>query len=48
MNDAQILQVGNVSLLDRSYYNKNLPTKVFAHGWVGFPDQGYGSKTGEP
>nr|CAH0105478.1 unnamed protein product [Daphnia galeata] len=44
INDAQILQLGNVTLLEQSNYNKSLPTKIFAHGWVGFPDQGYGSK----
>jgi hypothetical protein len=36
-----------VTLLEQSNYNKSLPTKIFAHGWVGFPDQGYGSKNGE-
>lgn len=41
---AQILQVDDNALLEQSNYNSSLPTKIFAHGWVGFPDQGYSSK----
>ena len=44
---AQLLQLDNTTLLEQSNYNKSLPTKIFAHGWVGFPDQGYTSKNGK-
>ncbi|KAK4029260.1 hypothetical protein OUZ56_022267 [Daphnia magna] len=44
VNEAYILQLNNFSLLEQSNYNKSLPTKIFAHGWGGFPDQGYSSK----
>ncbi|XP_057366814.1 inactive pancreatic lipase-related protein 1-like [Daphnia carinata] len=41
---AQVLQVDDIAVLEQSNYNTSLPTKIFAHGWVGFPDQGYSSK----
>ena len=42
----QVLKLNDTTLLQQSNYNKNLPTKICAHGWVGFPDRFYDTATG--
>ena len=39
--EFQLIDVANSSSLERSNYNPQRPTKIFAHGWNGLPDKGY-------
>ena len=43
LSTHQILQLNNDDILAASNFDTNLTVNVFAHGWVGFSDQGYQS-----
>ena len=45
-NTAQILLLDNTTLLENSNFNRFLPVKLFAHGWIDFPDRADGSVEG--
>ena len=44
--EPQILQPGDATLLEQSYFNKSLPTKIDAHGFGGRPSSSYGARDG--
>ena len=44
----EILQVNNQNLFDESSYNKNLPTKIYSHGYSSDPKTAYPSRDGRP
>ncbi|XP_046645359.1 pancreatic lipase-related protein 3-like [Daphnia pulicaria] len=40
----QILELDNLELLQKSYFDPSLPTKIFAHGWNGSPMSAYSTR----
>jgi hypothetical protein len=43
----QILEHDNLELLQKSYFDPLLPTKIFAHGWNGSPMSAYSTRDGK-